>query len=97
MGFLTGMEVLFFILGVVATLSVLGMIRLMKKYDFRWYATVLAALGLVGAIFTIAWFVSSIAEGEPQAATMGLLFFGIPVLILFGTTRRLVKKKNSAM
>lgn len=44
--------------------------------------------------FTIGWCVSSIIEGENQAAGMGLLFFGGFTLVVFALTRRLVKKSN---
>lgn len=44
----------------------------------RWVG---AAISVLWGSFTIAWIVSSLAEGEAQAAGMGLLIFGA---ILFG-------------
>lgn len=94
MGIFTGSEMLFFVLGVLATLFVWGLIRWHNVYNFNWYTTLLAATGIFFAVFTIAWWVSSIQEGEPQSANVGVLVFGLPVLILFGITRRLVTKKK---
>ena len=94
MGIFTGIEVLFFWSGVISTLLVLGLVYLSKKYTFNWYSWVLSGLGAFLIIFTLLWSVSSVLEGEPQAANMGLLVFGTPVLILFGITQRLVRKDS---
>ena len=45
----------------------------------RW---VLAGISILWGAFTLAWAVSSIAEGEMQAAGMGLLIFGAIFLCL---------------
>ena len=92
MGIFSGIEMLFFVLGVLSTLLVLGLIQLNKKYQFNWQIWLLSATGAFLIVFTIAWSVSSILEGEVQAANMGLLFFGLPALILFGITRKLLNK-----
>ncbi|NBJ14621.1 MAG: dehalogenase [Dehalobacter sp. 4CP] len=49
-----------------------------KMSTARWVG---AAISVLWGSFTIAWIVSSLAEGEAQAAGMGLLMFGA---ILFG-------------
>jgi hypothetical protein len=95
MGILTGNEILFYLLGVISTLSVFGIVHLHRGSRLKWYATVLAALGMFLIVFTIAWWVSGIQEGEPQAGNMGLLLFGLPGLLLLGITQRLVVKKNT--
>ena len=92
MGIFTGIEMLFFVLGVLATLLGFGLAWLNKKYKFQWHTWVLSITGSFLIIFTIAWSVSSVLEGEIQAANMGLLVFGLPVLVIFGITRRLIKK-----
>jgi len=43
-------------------------------------------------IFTLAWFLSSLAENEIQAARAGLIVFGGVSLIFLGLTRQLVKR-----
>ncbi|TCX53504.1 dehalogenase [Dehalobacter sp. 14DCB1] len=52
----------------------------------RW---VLTAISVLWGAFTLAWIVSSIAEGEMQAAGMGLLVFGAILLVLVIVTVRL--------
>ncbi|MCM1566758.1 MAG: dehalogenase [Dehalobacter sp. 4CP] len=52
----------------------------------RW---VLTSISVLWGAFTLAWIVSSIAEGEMQAAGMGLLIFGAILLGLIILTVRL--------
>ena len=66
MGIFSGIEILFFVLGVLSTLLVLGLIQLNKKYQFNWYIWLLSATGAFLIVFTTAWSVSSILEGEVQ-------------------------------
>ena len=92
MGIFTGIELLFFFLGVISTLLGLGLVQLNRKHPFKWTIWVSAGTCAILAVFTIAWSVSSYLEGEIQAANMGLLFFGAPVLVLFGVTQRILRK-----
>ncbi len=92
MGIFTGIEVLFFFLGAMSTLLGLGLYKLNQKYTFVWYTWVLACTGAFLAVFTVAWSVSSFLEGEVQAGNMGILFFGAPVLVIFGVTQRILRK-----
>lgn len=94
MGIFNGIEILFFALGVISTLLILVLIYMNKKYTFKWYSWVLSILGIFLIVFTIGWSVSSILEGETQAANMGLLAFGLPALIILGITRKLVLAKT---
>jgi hypothetical protein len=95
MGILNGIEGLFFILGGLSILSILGLVYLNKNYILSLWILLLAGLGAFLLIFTIAWSGSSILEGEPQAASMGLLCFGLPVLIIFGICRRLISRTQT--
>ncbi|RJE47283.1 dehalogenase [Dehalobacter sp. MCB1] len=52
----------------------------------RWILTVISVLW---GGFTLAWIVSSIGEGEMQAAGMGLLIFGAILLVFIIVTVRL--------
>lgn len=96
MGIFTGHEILFFLLGVLSTLLVFGCIYFYKRYVFSWYAMAIAALASFLVVFTIAWWISGIQEGEVQSGNLGLLVFGLPALLLFGITRRLITKKGTA-
>ena len=49
---------------------------------------------LLAFLFTVAWSVSSVIEGETQAAGAGLVFFGGGTLLLFAVTLRLIKRSN---
>ena len=49
-------------------------------------------LDVVLVLFTLAWFLSSFAENEIQAARAGLIVFGGISLIFVGLTRQLVKR-----
>lgn len=94
MGIFTGIEILFFILGAGLILLAQGLIFLKKMYNLDWKGMILGGLGTVLALFTVAWSVSSILEGEPQAASMGLLIFGAPVLVIFGFFKRVFAKSS---
>ena len=76
----TGVEVLFFVLGVISTLLVLGFVLLNKQYQLDWKSWTVMVFGALLLVFSIAWSVSSVLEGEPRAASMGMVFFGIPGL-----------------
>ena len=95
MGILTGNEILFYLLGVISTLLIFGIVYLHRVYRFKCYATVLATLGIFMIVFTVAWWVSGIQEGEAQAGNMGLLVFGLPGLLLLGITQRFIAKKKT--
>ena len=88
------MITLFFILGILATLFVVGIIKLNKTNTITWSAWVIGILGISLLLFAIAWTVSSALEGEPRAASMGMVFFGIPSVILIALALRLSKKSK---
>lgn len=90
----TGVEILFFMLGVVTTLSVMGLVLLQKRYQLDWKSWMTLIIGTILLIFSIAWSISSVLEGEPRAASMGLVFFGIPGLIILLLGRRFVAKSQ---
>lgn len=89
----TGIEILFFVLGVVTTIGVFTIIHYHRKINFNAAAWVTICLGLFLLIFTTAWSFSSVLEGEPRAASMGLIVFGIPSISLLILGRRLALKK----
>ncbi len=97
MGIFTGIETLFFVLGVLTTTAIGGLVYLRQKYPFTWFSTATAGLGIFLGVFTIAWCVSGVLEGEPQSAGLGLLILGVPTLILSGLTRQLVTKELKAV
>jgi len=78
----TGTELLFFFLGMLTFAGILGIYLLKTRLGAHWQSLALAGTSLFLGIFTLAWSVTSILENEHQAANMGLLFFGLPALLL---------------
>lgn len=58
-----------------------------------WLLTIIAD---IWAGFTLAWMASSIMEGEIRAAGMGLLVFGILLIVLVVGIRVMITGKNPA-
>lgn len=92
MSIFTGNEILFFLTGALAVILVWLMVILNKRYRFKWSSWVLAIAGCFMLIFAVQWAVSSTLEGEPQAANMGLLLFGVPAVVMLGGVAKLVLK-----
>jgi hypothetical protein len=90
MGIFCGSEILFFTLGAITATSVFYLIYLTKKYTLGWKTYILAIFGIFLIVFCFAWTVSSLLEGEQQAASMGLLLIGFPFLVIFGIFRRVL-------
>lgn len=59
-------------------------------------AWILTIISDIWAGFTLAWMASSIMEGEIRAAGMGLLVFGILLIILVVGIRVMIIGKNPA-
>jgi len=95
MGIFTGTEILFFILGALTVLLGGGLVYIKKQRNLNWQAMGLAGLGAFLVLFCIAWSVSSVLEGEPQAANMGVLVCGSPVLVIVGILNRMMKKSGT--
>lgn len=90
----TGIETLFFVLGVISTLGIATIVYYNRKLKYNVGAWVSLGIGLFLFIFSIAWSISSVLEGEPRASSMGLLIFGIPAIILLILGRRLAIKSK---
>jgi len=93
------MGLMWFSVGFIAGLSVFVASELHKHFELDWRAWGGLAAGEVMVLFSIAWSVAAVAEGEPQAASMGMMLFGAPgVAILALATRLLVlpARRNDA-
>ena len=88
----TGIEIMFYWLGVITTLGVLGMFLLHKRYLMDWKSWLSLIFGAFLMVFAFAWAISSVLEGEPQAASMGIVFFGLPGIAVLLFARRMVLK-----
>jgi len=88
------MGLMWFVLGLIMGLSVLGGLELHKRFDLDWRAWSGLLVGEALLLFCIAWSTASMAEGVPRAASMGLLLFGGPGLIVLVLTWRLLVQKT---
>ncbi|CAM3800978.1 hypothetical protein [Parendozoicomonas haliclonae] len=82
LGIFTGIEVLFFLLGVMTTLALGSLIWLKLSHGIKPGQLALFGIGLLVIIAGIAWSVSSVLEGEPQAGSMGMMVIILPGLVL---------------
>jgi len=87
------MGLMWFVLGLIMGLSVLGGLELHKRFDLDWRAWSGLLVGEALLLFCIAWSTASMAEGVPRAASMGLLLFGGPGLVILVLTWRLLVQK----
>jgi hypothetical protein len=70
------MGFMWFTVGLIAGLSVLGAVELHRRLCVDWRGWTGLGLGELLLLFCIAWSVAAMAEGEPRAASMGLMLFG---------------------
>ena len=89
------MGLMWFTVGLITGLSVFAGVELHKRYDINWLGWSGLVLGEFMILFCIAWSTASIFEGVPRAASMGLLMFGGPGLIVLVLTWRLVVQKSA--
>jgi len=82
------MGLTWYILGLLTTGSAIFIWKLSQKYDLNWKALSGLVLGIILALFAIAWGVGAVLEGVPRAGSMGILFFGLPGIVLFSVTYR---------
>jgi biotin transporter BioY len=73
-----------FLFGLVLGVCILGLLRWKsaKKIRMTWYEWVMGIASLILILLVIQNFVGSIGEEETRAAWMGVLFLGIPAVIL---------------
>ncbi len=82
------MGLTWYILGLLTTGSAIFIWKLSRKHDFNWKSWLGLALGVILALFAIAWGVGAVLEGVPRAGSMGIIFFGLPGIVLFSATYR---------
>jgi vacuolar-type H+-ATPase subunit I/STV1 len=76
-------------LGFIVGISVLVAKELHERFEIDWRGWAGLALGEVMVLLCIAWSVAAVAEGEPRAASMGLIVFGAPGVAVLALTTRL--------
>ena len=83
------MGLMWFAVGLIAGLSVLLGVELYRRFDIDWRGWVGLVTGELLVLFCIAWSTASMFEGEPRAASMGLIMFGGAGLIVLAVTWRM--------
>jgi len=86
------MELLqWFLMGVLFTLSVLGLSYLSVVVRLKWYALASLATGAMLVLFGIGWAGASVLEGIAQSGSMALILFcGSGIVLMTLTWRFLV-------
>jgi hypothetical protein len=84
------MALMWFCVGLIVGLSVFLASELHKRFDVDWRGWAGLALGEGLVLFSIAWSVAAVAEGEPRAASMGLMLFGAPGVAVLALAARLL-------
>ncbi|TAJ14446.1 hypothetical protein DMA11_05395 [Marinilabiliaceae bacterium JC017] len=90
----TGIEILFFTLGLLTALFIVALVKYNKELNFDKWSWITLITGGSLALFCIAWSVSSVLEGVPRASSMGMVVFGIPSIVLLLLGRRMAIKKK---
>ena len=90
------MELMWYFVGVLAGLAGYLVYVLSRKYNLGIIGFGGLVTGLFLLLFTIAWTVGSVLEGVPRAASMGVVFFAMPgVVVLTFTVKRYLHTENS--
>lgn len=84
------MGLMWFCVGLITGLSAFVATGLHRRFELDWRAWGALATGMGMLLFSIAWSVASVAEGEPRAATMGVMLFGAPGVAILALAVRLL-------
>jgi Na+-translocating ferredoxin:NAD+ oxidoreductase RnfG subunit len=91
------MELMWFCVGVLTSLAAISIMILSKQYRFNWIAWGGLGTGAFLMLFTIAWSVGSVLEGVPRAASMGIIFFAMPGIVLVTAIWKYIEAKLPKM
>lgn len=76
------MDLVWYVLGIATALLGMWVYKLIALSQGGWKVLLPVISGGLLLLFTAAWAVSSVFEGEPRSASMGILVFGVPALLL---------------
>ena len=92
------MELMWYVVGILAGVSGYLVYMLSRKYNLSIMGLGSLITGLFLILFTIAWSVGSVLEGVPRAASMGIVFFAMPgIILLTFTAKRLLTARYRKM
>jgi len=88
------MGLTWYVLGVLSALSGYLIYEYSQKHPLNWIALSGLSFGIILVLFSIAWGAGAVLEGVPRAASMGLLLFAFPGIIIFTMTGRYISTKQ---
>jgi len=73
-----------FLFGLVLGAGILALVLWTgaRKIRMTWYEWIMGIASLIFILLVVQNFVGSVGEAEPRAAWMGVLFLGIPAVVL---------------
>ena len=87
------MELMWFCVGILTAIAGIGIVTISRQYRFNLIAWGGLGTGAFLILFTIAWSVGSVLEGVPRAASMGVVFFAMPGIILLTAVWKYIQAK----
>ncbi len=88
------MDFTWYALGVLTGATAYAYFLLSRKYSLGWLSWAGLGTGSVLILFSIAWAVGAVLEGVPRAGSMGVLFFGLPGIVVLTLTGRMIASRE---
>ena len=88
------MDLAWYILGGLTGVIAYAFFELSRKRSLKWMTWSGLGIGVILILFSIAWAVGAVLEGVPRAGSMGLLFFGLPGIVILTLTGRFIVSKT---
>ena len=88
------MDLTWYLLGVLTGAAAYWLYLTSKKHRLGAVEWTGLVLGIFLILFCIAWIVGTVLEGVPRAASMGIILFAIPGIVLLTLTSRILAPKN---
>jgi hypothetical protein len=85
-----------FFLGMIVGAAILGFVLWSrnKGWKFNWYEWLIGSIGLIFLFIAVQHYFASRREFVDLSANLGLIYFGIPAIILFAVVWQLVARRQ---
>lgn len=88
------MDLTWYVLGFLSGASAYWLYVASQKYQLGAIEWTGLVLGIFLILFCIAWVVGTVLEGVPRAASMGIILFAFPGIVILTLTYRLMSSRN---